>query len=240
MNILIKNPVHMDLLYPSRRIWKLKHESCRLSNLEEKVLGEFRVDDIPGALIPGIYFKYLESRDASEIKKVILHNKLDILSMISLLIKIHSLIEDPYKESDGEHELYGIARIFETAGGKDTVINCYETCIKSENSFISNTAAKRLIDVCKRNGEYKKMIEYGGFILSSPGFNILPVMIEIAKYYEHKAKDYKKAFDIVEEALLECLHNTINGHLYKDALIKRKERLERKMKLMAQNAGYAE
>lgn len=235
IKISLKNPIHMDLLYPSRRIWKLKFESCRLSNLEEKVLGEFRVDDVPGALIPGIYFNYLENRDASEIKKVILHNKLDILSMVSLLTKIYSLIENPYKESDGEHELYGIARIFETAGGKNIVINCYETCIKSDNTFVSNTAAKRLIDVCKRNGEYEKMIEYGGFILSTPGFNRVPVMIELAKYYEHKAKDYKKAFEIVEQALTESFNNTINGHLYKDSLNKRKQRIERKMRLLPQS-----
>ena len=60
----LKSPGHIDLLYPARRIWGLKLESCRLSSLEENVLGERRSGDIPGELIPSVYFRYLENGDA--------------------------------------------------------------------------------------------------------------------------------------------------------------------------------
>ena len=43
-----------------------KLESCALSSLEENILEEYRVDDIPGALIPSVYFKYVIDRDARE------------------------------------------------------------------------------------------------------------------------------------------------------------------------------
>ena len=33
-----RDPIHLDLLYPSRRIWKNALESCRLSSLEENIL----------------------------------------------------------------------------------------------------------------------------------------------------------------------------------------------------------
>jgi uncharacterized protein YprB with RNaseH-like and TPR domain len=230
IKMLMKNPIHMDLLYPSRRIWKLKLESCRLSSLEENVLGEFRIDDIPGALIPGIYFKYLEDRDATEIKRVIAHNKLDILSMVSLLTKISYLMKSPLKESDGGHELYGIGRIYETSGSKDTVINCYEACMKSGNSYVSNTAVKRLIDICKRNGDYERLVKYCMFVLSSTGFNRIPVMIELAKYYEHKARDFEKAMKIAGMANNELRSIGIRNEIYDSDLKKRIERLERKIR----------
>ena len=50
---------HLDLLYGARRLWKLRFESCRLVDLENQVLGFERQGDMPGALIPYIYFEYL-------------------------------------------------------------------------------------------------------------------------------------------------------------------------------------
>ena len=41
--------VHADVLYPARRLWKLRLKSCTLSNLEEQLLHVKREDDLPGA-----------------------------------------------------------------------------------------------------------------------------------------------------------------------------------------------
>ena len=88
----IKAPIHLDLLYPSRILWKNKLENCRLSSIEENILKLKRIDDIPGSLIPSVYFKYLEDRNATEIKKVIIHNEKDILSMVTLIVRINILL----------------------------------------------------------------------------------------------------------------------------------------------------
>ncbi|MDP4092960.1 MAG: ribonuclease H-like domain-containing protein [Bacillota bacterium] len=225
----MKSPIHLDLLYPSRRIWKLKLESCRLTSLEENVLEEYRVDDIPGALIPGIYFKYLEDRNATEIKKVMTHNKLDIISMVSLLAKINSLLEKPFAESDGQHELLGVGRIFETGGRNSEVRECYESCMKSGNSLVSSLAYKRLVSICKRNRDYSKLAEYCEQMLSYGLTNRIPILIELAKYYEHRAKDMIRAIETVEAAISECTKIGLGSSLYRSELKIRHDRLKRKI-----------
>ena len=194
LKIPIKQIMHMDLLYPSRRIWKFKLESCALSSLEENILGEYRVNDIPGAMIPSVYFKYLVDRDAREIKRVIKHNEQDILSMVSLLLKINELLQNPIEETEGEEELLGLSRVFEICGESENYAGCMEKCLESDDNFIRGIALKKLSLFHKRKGDYEKAVKYWNSMLSqNENFNLYP-MIELAKYYEHKEKNIKKLF----------------------------------------------
>lgn len=221
----LKNAIHVDLLYPSRRIWRLKLESCALSSLEENILGEFRVDDIPGAMIPSIYFKYLIDRDAREIKRVIKHNEQDILSMVSLISKINELLRDPMKIEDGQ-ELLGLSRIFEACGERDSSIECMEKCIQSDNKYVKEVALKKLTLHYKRKGEYAKAVEHWNNMIEQSGNYDLFPMIELAKYYEHKEKNIKKALEITEKAVQTSYKMGMNNNIYKDDLKKRLNRLK--------------
>jgi len=222
------NPSHIDLLYPSRRIWRLKLESCRLQSIEENILNEVRFDDIPGAEIPSIYFEYLESRNAGIIKKVIRHNEIDILSMVSLLVRISRMLENPVEESDGGHELIGLGRIFESSREYEAVIDCFENCVKSPNSMIRETALRRLSDIYKRSGEYSKAVECWKRMITDSKVPGLFPMIELAKYYEHKEKNIEEALAIVEKAMLICRQTNFINNAYYNDLKKRKDRLKRK------------
>jgi len=42
----LENPYHFDLLYPARRLWKRRLESCSLSTVEREILKVRRIDDI--------------------------------------------------------------------------------------------------------------------------------------------------------------------------------------------------
>jgi uncharacterized protein len=224
----MKEPLHMDLLYPSRKIWKLKLESCKLTRLEESILNEYRVDDVPGALIPSIYFKYLEDRDCTEIKKVITHNELDILTMLSLMGKIHSMLENPLTETDGDKELLGIGRVFEDTERYKAMVDCYKTCNKSENGFVKATSAKRLANAYKRNSDYINAVElWENMIEDGDAISLYP-LVELAKFYEHKERDIGKALETVEKAI----NLTSNMSLYSrenyNEIKKRYDRLKRK------------
>lgn len=224
----LKNPVHIDLLFPSRRIWKLKLESCRLASLEENILGEHRIDDIPGAMIPGIYFKYLDDRDAAEIKTVIKHNELDILSMVSLMTRISCILENPIAETDGGHELFGAGRIFENSGEYDVVVGCFEACMKSGSFQVKEAAAKRLSDIYKRSRNYGKAVKHWESMLSNSGTSSIFSMIELAKYYEHKEKNLFKALELVEKAIQISSKLGYRNNIYYPELKKRLDRLRKK------------
>jgi len=224
----LKTPLHIDLLFPSRSIWKLKLESCRLSSLEENILGEYRVDDIPGALIPSVYFKYLENRDATDIKRVIKHNETDILSMVSLLVRICRMLENPFDETDREQELLGIGRIFEKSGEYDNMVECFETCMKSGCVPVKEKASRRLSDIYKKSRDYEKAVRHWEKMLDGGGcFDLFP-LIELAKYYEHREKNVGKALETVEKAVIMSSKIGVGNSIHHRELIKRLERLKRK------------
>ena len=75
---------HLDLLYGARRLWKLRLESCRLMQLERQILGVEREGDLPGDLIPYVYFEYLRSREARRLVPIFHHNAIDILTLACL------------------------------------------------------------------------------------------------------------------------------------------------------------
>jgi len=221
-------PLHIDLLFPSRRIWKLKLGSCRLSSLEENILGECRVDDVPGELIPSIYFKYLESRDAADIKRVMKHNGLDVLSMAALLARICRILANPLGEAEDEGELMGVGRILENRREFDASIECYEMCVKSGRTSIRDAALRILPDIYKKSGDYEKAVRHWeGMIRNASNLSIYP-MIELAKYYEHREKDIPRALETVEEAVRLSIRLGLGNDLHRSGLLKRLERLKRK------------
>ena len=220
---------HLDLLYPARRVWGLKLESCRLSSLEENVLGEHREDDIPGAMIPSVYFKYLEDKNASEIEKVIHHNRLDVLSMVSLLARLSAMLKSPLSETDGGFELLGMGRLFEANGRTDDMLECLEACSGSGQFDIKLQAVKRLTGVYKKNGSIERALEHWKAVdAEDPRFELFH-LIEMAKYYEHKEKNFDAALPIVEKAMQKCLNAGLFGSPQLAELKKRRDRIVRKM-----------
>ncbi|MFQ6003390.1 MAG: ribonuclease H-like domain-containing protein, partial [Candidatus Zixiibacteriota bacterium] len=75
---------HLDLLFPSRRLWKRRIQDCSLSNVEQQLLNVERKIDIPSCLIPQIYFDYLRSGSIDQLIPVFHHNIHDILSLVGL------------------------------------------------------------------------------------------------------------------------------------------------------------
>src|SRR5439155_533444 len=77
--------LHLDLLRPSRRVWTGCFDDCRLGTLERDVLGLAREEDVPGALIPSLYFDWLRRRRAAPLARVFAHNRDDVLSLAALV-----------------------------------------------------------------------------------------------------------------------------------------------------------
>ena len=81
-----KDLAHIDLLPMARKIWKKKLASRRLSNVETEILRvERTMDEVPGYLVPQVYFDYLKSGDARPLVGVLYHNEMDVLSLTTLL-----------------------------------------------------------------------------------------------------------------------------------------------------------
>ena len=55
---------HLDLLFSARRLWRNGHGSCRLIALEREMISFMRGPDVPGSMIPRVYFDYLQHKPA--------------------------------------------------------------------------------------------------------------------------------------------------------------------------------
>lgn len=86
---------HIDLLHMARRLWKLRLQKCNLSHLEEAILGQGRVDDLPGSEVPQRYFDFLKTGNFSLLTDVMTHNAQDIASLCVLLNHMAYLYENP-------------------------------------------------------------------------------------------------------------------------------------------------
>ncbi len=102
---------HLDLLFGARRLWRLKLESCRLQDLERRILGHERAGDVGGGFIPNLYFDYLRRRDARPLEPVFFHNAIDILSLACLTAVVPQAFREPARLTHGA-ELAGLARWF--------------------------------------------------------------------------------------------------------------------------------
>ena len=76
---------HIDLLYPVRRVYSRALADCRLSTLEAELLGARRTGDIPGALIPEAYNRFLRFGEIADMERVVYHHGQDIFSLVTVL-----------------------------------------------------------------------------------------------------------------------------------------------------------
>jgi len=108
---------HLDLLGPARRLWRDHLSSCALSSLERTVLGVQRDQaDVPSGDIPRIYRDYLATGDAREISRIFYHNQIDILSMVTLAVRLGQAFGSPAADLHGA-EHFALARWYEETGG---------------------------------------------------------------------------------------------------------------------------
>ena len=129
---------HVDMLHPARRLWRDADGArgagtgvngpgtgCRLTTLEQSLLGFARVGDVPGAEIPSRYFRYVRSGDAAPLAAVLEHNRLDLLSLGLLTARAGRLLEQGLSAAAGDGEALGLGRLYARAGLADEALACF-------------------------------------------------------------------------------------------------------------------
>jgi uncharacterized protein YprB with RNaseH-like and TPR domain len=76
---------HCDLLHASRRRYRGTLPDCKLQTLELYVCRRRRAGDIPGSEIPAAYHDFVRTGDARQIRDVVHHNFLDLVTMAELV-----------------------------------------------------------------------------------------------------------------------------------------------------------
>jgi hypothetical protein len=127
---------HLDLLHPARRLWRDRFGSTSLRQLEDSVLDVVREDDIPGALIPERYFRWLALREAGLIQPILNHNARDIVSLVRITDRIAQAVIDARAGRAPDHApaAFALAKAFERVGEGEIAYLCYESAYADADS----------------------------------------------------------------------------------------------------------
>ena len=237
MKLNLENPGHFDLLYPARRLWKRRLENCSLSTVERDILGVIRENDVPGYLVPEIYFRYLKTKDARALKQVFEHNLQDILSLVALVSRMCFLVEDPLNNTEYGMDIFSIAKMFDEERRYEQSTHYYAEALKHNLTKEEVLETLRLTSFAhKRQGKWEEAEKIWKEIIERSREYIYYPYEELAKYYEHYLKDYQKAETVIEEALKIEKNIFLREKLqYRLDRIKRKGKQKMKKKCLAQN-----
>ena len=85
---LRRSRLHCDLLHHARRRWKGELPNCKLQTLERYICRRRRSDDIPGSAIPLAYHEYVRTGNTRELRSILHHNALDLVTLLEIAIEL--------------------------------------------------------------------------------------------------------------------------------------------------------
>jgi uncharacterized protein YprB with RNaseH-like and TPR domain len=193
---------HLDLLHTARRLWRLRLENCRLSTLETEILGLERDGDVPSELVPQIYFDYLRYGRAEPLRRVFYHNAQDILSLAALAGLSCSLFDDPLRgEVEHAEDLYSLGRLYSNVGLVDRAETVLRATVAAHTrDDLRRQAVYHLSFQLKRQERWAEAIELWQLAIEENHGRLYPY-VELAKYYEHRAKDFVMAEQLALQAI---------------------------------------
>ncbi|HUJ22391.1 MAG TPA: ribonuclease H-like domain-containing protein [Bryobacteraceae bacterium] len=193
---------HVDLLFGARRLWKLRLQSCRLVDLENQILGVERQGDLPGELIPYYYFEYLRMRQAFRLVPIFHHNAMDIVSLACLTAIVPAAFESPAGAALRHGaDVIGLARWLTAAGRNEEALGLYRRAVELglPDALLFRTLAE-VGAMEKRLGRDTAAQEVFTDLAASPNPYRAHAFQELAKYYEHRERDYAKALEMTRRA----------------------------------------
>jgi len=218
---------HFDLLHPARRLWRQGHGSCRLSALE-RLLSFMRGPDVPGAMIPRVYFDYVQRRSVPELPGVFTHNVYDVISLAALTLHACDCVHAEPAELDEPLDLYSLARILENSPDWRRAVKLYEMAIKGGlPEPIRIKALEQLSTIYRRAGEHARSYEICRDLMQAELFSFTAYE-GAAIYYERVVGNMETALHIIQQGLSR-LGEAPHCKRWRSLLRSRWERLQQKV-----------
>ncbi|KPL81024.1 hypothetical protein ADN00_00305 [Ornatilinea apprima] len=198
---------HIDLLQITRKIWSNRFDNRSLGHLENQLLGFFRSgEEVPGWMIPQIYFDFLADHNPIPLSGVFYHNKIDILSLAGLTLLAGETLSYPNSTDIHQLDQLSVAKVYQTLGRTEEALSIYDQCIQKDLTppqqlqAIMNSA-----EMCKRDRKWDLALPLWK---EASRLGSIEACIEIAKYLEHTTKEYDDALAWTEKARMLILNQT--------------------------------
>jgi uncharacterized protein len=219
---------HDDLYPVARALWRGRAVDCRLSTLEGALLGLDRGDDLPGALVPQAYFRYLRTRAPGALPRVFRHNRWDLVALAGLHARATALLEGPDPRHD-PLEWMGAGRWLERRA-PDRSARFYEAALRAGLPEAHEPGvAWRLGWLWRRAGRVGEARTLWAEAVARAERPPLRLLVDLAKLHEHHARDYGAALDLTREALAAVAAWELGSGDFVSALERRLARLTRRL-----------
>jgi uncharacterized protein len=231
----LSHRLHLDLLHPSRRLWKLRLKDCSLGNLERNVLGLERKGDVPGHLIPQFYFDYARSGVSTALQAIFRHNRQDVRTLAELtLIVARILVGYSSIEDLAVQDLYGAAKYLAALGQRQQSLQFGEEALGRPGSeFLKLEVLRQLANLYSVQRTYSRAASLWEEMMAASQSFEAEACEKLAIHHEHRTGDLERALGLVEDAIqrIESKREsqTLGPSGKLDRWVHRRARLQRKI-----------
>ncbi|MEM8883209.1 MAG: ribonuclease H-like domain-containing protein [Planctomycetota bacterium] len=217
-------PSHLDLCIVGRSLFRGAYANCRLQTFERELVRFQREDDLPGADCPVAFFDHLQG-ESGRIPRVFEHNFLDVLTLPAVAAQFADAIADPQ-----DPVLQSNLGVYYESVGRDREARDHYTRalegLRAGRHRLLPRTLERLALLERRAGRHAEsaclLIER---TRTHP--DAFQPLEDLAKYYEHRARDLVSA----EATVLDARSRLITGKIQLDTTARRRclEALEHRL-----------
>jgi uncharacterized protein YprB with RNaseH-like and TPR domain len=189
---------HLDLLPVARQLWRHRLPDARLSSVEAGVASVRRHGDLPGALIPEMYFDWLRRRDPGVFPGILEHNHQDVLSLALLLrVLAHEVL--PAREASAgrpipPRDLMGLGRLYGRRRRHEEALRCFDAAherleLPWQQRELQAHLGRERARTLGRLGRREEARSAWEAVALEGGPTAPDAWIQVAKWLEHGAHD---------------------------------------------------
>lgn len=200
---------HLDLLPVARQLWRHRLPDARLASVEAGVAGVRRRGDLPGALIPELYFAWLRHRDPGVFPGILEHNHQDVLSL-GLLLRLlaHEVLPSRLgtdRLGVPPRDLLGLGRLYARRGRHEEALACYESALGAlvlpwQQRELQVQLGRERARALGRLGRREEARSAWEAIALEGGPGAAHAWIQVAKWLEHGVRDFAGAIRAARRA----------------------------------------
>ncbi|GAB4184639.1 MAG: metal-dependent exonucleaseMrfB [Calditrichia bacterium] len=221
--------IHLDLLHPARRLWKKRLGSCKLQNLEKHILQIYRQEDIPGELIPSVFFNFLYGEGLDEFKIILEHNFLDLVNLVKVGLYMESGLRNPATSISDPKDVESLCLYLEKQKKWEEIHSFVPDFLERNDDNVRLTSIYARI--CKRSGLIEEAAQYYKKLF----FEYKTYSFDDLKHYlvilENKLKDYNTAIIVIDKMLDKLsIKNELYGGKFRQQIIFLKDKKKKILK----------
>lgn len=224
MDVACLERVHLDLLFPARRLLRPTFGDVRLGTLERELLRRPRTDDLPGEFAPEVYRSLIADGVDGGLAAVVLHNARDVESLPEIAGWLARAVLDPSSVEIAAEGCLAVARLHLLRGDRVRAESLLRDLVDGPEPGLRVHARRELAVLLRRDRRYDEAAHVWRSQIEELPSDV-GAHVELAKLCEHRLGDL--------HAAQACVLGAMGQDRAHDELDRRLQRIRRKLRRKA-------